>query len=687
MNQELQSTPQALAALQKRLQAQNEALAARNSELQAQVHELEAANSELDDLLNNVDVATLLLDDQLRIKRFTCKLKQLLNLIPGNIEQSLQTVCATSLGQDLVKEAGMVLVQSQPTVKELQAENGHWYVRRVLPYRTHTQAVAGVIITFTEITEYKQAQEQINLLNRTLKQRVDELQTLVDMAPIGIAVARDPQCQIITTNITGGKILSVQAGDNISMSTQRRRLNYRFVQDGKELHPEEMPMQYAVTHGVSFHDTEFDVVFNDGRSKNLLISATPLYDEWGMVRGCVATYADITARKQVEHMLQASEAKLRDRTQRLQEADQRKNEFLAMLAHELRNPLASIRNVLELLKTSPEELPPTELHSAQDILDRQVSQLTHLVNELLDTARITQGRIELDRVPVALADVITQAVEASQPLIDLREHELTVSLPADPLWLYADPARLVQVVTNLLNNAAQYMDKGGPIWLLAEPEDAMVVIKVIDRGSGIPAEILPRVFELFAKANPPLHRPQGGLGLGLALVRKLVEMHGGSVQACSEGLGRGSTFLVRLPIFAPDKAPSPTAVPPRPASSIASPRRILIVDDNKDLADSLALLLRRCGHSTYIVGDGEGALAVIPDFKPDVVFLDIGLPGIDGYEVAQRLRIDPHRDAMRLVALTGYGQEDDVQRITAAGFDLHMLKPVRLEDLQAALSA
>lgn len=687
MNQELQSTPQAMEAFNKRLQAKNQELVAHNSQLQARVQALQAVNSELDNLFNSVDVATLLLDSQLHIKRATAKLVTLFKLIPADMNQSVKALCATFLGQDLLSEAHTVLAQSQPIERELQAENGCWYVRRVLPYRTQTQAVEGVVISFTEVTEHRQAQEQIVLLNRSLKQRVDELQKILDMAPIGIAVARDSQCQVITTNIMGGKILGVRAGDNVSMSTQQRRLNYRFFLDGKELTADEMPMQYAVTHGVSLHDNEFDVVFNDGRSKNLLVSATPLYDEWNMVRGCVATYADITARKQVEQMLHASEAKLRDQTRRLEEADQRKNEFLAMLAHELRNPLASIRSVLELLKTAPEELPPVELRSIRDILDRQVSQLTRLVNDLLDTARITQGRIELHKMPVALADVIAQAIEASRPVIDMREHELTVSLPPKPLWLQADPARLVQVLTNLLNNAAQYMDTGGPIWLLAEPEGGTVIIKVIDRGIGIPADILPRVFELFTQANPPLHRPQGGLGLGLALVRKLVEMHGGSVQAFSEGPGRGSMFMVRLPILASDKAPKPAATPPRTPGSVASAQRILIVDDNKDLGDSLALLLRRHGHDVRVVGDGESALAAIPSYNPEVVFLDIGLPGIDGYEVARRLREDPHRAAMRLVALTGYGQEDDVQRITAAGFDLHMLKPVRLEDLQAALSA
>jgi two-component system CheB/CheR fusion protein len=385
-------------------------------------------------------------------------------------------------------------------------------------------------------------------------------------------------------------------------------------------------------------------------------------------------------------MLRASEQELRDQARRLQEIHQRQNDFLATLGHELRDPLTSVRNAVDLLKTGPEELAPTELRRIRDILDRQVSQLTYLVNDLLDTARITQGRIQLQKSRVLLADVVAQAVETIQPLIQKRGHELTVSLPASPVWLEVDAIRLVQVISLLLDNAAQYMLKAGPIWLLAELEGAEVAVKIIDRGKGISAHMLPHVFELFSQAKHPLHSPPGNLGLGLVLVRKLVEMHGGVVSAFSDGPDKGSQFIVRLATVSPEQPVQPTEEPVQPMASAPSRRRVLIVDDNKDLADSLTLLLRRHGHTVQTVYDGESALDAIAAFKPEVVFLDIGLPGMDGFQVAQQLRLNPHRKNMRVVALTGYGQEEDIQRISAAGFDRHLVKPVKIKALQEALA-
>lgn len=386
-------------------------------------------------------------------------------------------------------------------------------------------------------------------------------------------------------------------------------------------------------------------------------------------------------------MLRASEQKLRDQARQLEEIRQRQNDFLAMLGHELRDPLTSVRNVVDLLKTGPEELAPTELRRIRDILDRQVSQLTYLVNDLLDTARITQGRIQLRKIQVLLADVVTQAVETVHPLIQSRGHELTVSLPSEPVWLEVDAARLVQVISLLLENAAQYMDTAGPIWLLAELEGSEVVVKIIDRGKGIPAHVLPHMFEPFTQAKHPLYSPPGNLGLSLVLVRKLVEMHGGAVCASSKGVGKGSQFMVRLTTAMQRQSVNHHSKElVQPVVSTQARRRILIVDDNKDLADSLTLILKRYGHVVQAVYDGESALNNLDAFEPDVVFLDIGLPGMDGFEVAQRLSLHHLRKTLRLVALTGYGQEEDTQRMAAAGFDRHLVKPVKTKELQEVLA-
>jgi signal transduction histidine kinase len=364
----------------------------------------------------------------------------------------------------------------------------------------------------------------------------------------------------------------------------------------------------------------------------------------------------------------------------VQEADHRKNEFLSMLAHELRNPLAPIRNAVHLLRLRGGQEP--ELNAIRDLIDRQVQQLVRLVDDLLDISRITRGKIRLQNEPLSVAAVVAQAVETSRPLIDARRQTLTVTLPDEPLQVQGDPVRLAQVLGNLLNNAAKYTEEGGKIALTAAREGDEVVLRVRDSGVGIPADMLASIFELFTQVEHSLDRSQGGLGIGLTLVRRLVEMHGGRVQAVSGGAGQGSEFTVRLPLLT---EVNPCAPPPNGAAHGASGDtcRILVVDDNIDAADSLATLLRMAGHDVHVCHDGADALAAVPRFRPEVVLLDIGLPGIDGYEVARRLRRQPETQEALIVALTGYGLEEDVRRSHAAGFDHHFVKPADL----AALSA
>ncbi len=543
-----------------------------------------------------------------------------------------------------------------------------------------------IISMAMDVTERKHIKAQVDHLNRELRRRLDELQILLDVAPVGISVAHDPQCRLITSNQAGAALLGIESGENASKSQgAAERLPFKVLREGKEMTPQELPMQYAAAHNVSLHDVELDVVRGDGSVISLLEYASPLHDEAGKVRGSVGVMVDITTRKQMEQTLQANEVKLREQTRRLLEADQRKNEFLAMLAHELRNPLAPIRNVVEILKMpQPVELDP-KLQWARDILDRQVEQLRHLVDDLLDVARITRGRIELQKIVVDLAAVIAQAVEMVNPLIAKRNHELQISLPAEPLSLEADPTRLTQVVANLLTNAAKFMEENGRIELTARRESREVVIKVRDQGIGIAADMLPHVFDVFSQAHRSLARSQGGLGLGLTLVRQLVAMHGGTVQAFSRGSGQGSEFTVRLPLPVKGRTPAAeTSDSRQDASADNSSRRVLVVDDNQDLANSLAVVLSGLGHEVQTVYDGQAALEAVHRFAPEVVFLDIGLPGMDGYTVARCLR-KAYQNSLMLVALTGYGQEEDIQRAKAAGFDHHILKPVTLKVLETLL--
>ena len=364
--------------------------------------------------------------------------------------------------------------------------------------------------------------------------------------------------------------------------------------------------------------------------------------------------------------------------------DLRKDEFLATLAHELRNPLAPITNSLQVLRVAADQ---AQLSDSRAVIERQVAQLVHLVDDLLDVSRVSRGKLELRRRPVLLRDVLQAAVETSQPGLDAQRHRLGIVQPPEDVWLDGDLTRLAQVFANLLNNSAKYMEPGGTVTIEASTTATEVVVSVSDSGIGIAPEMLPHIFDLFVQADRSLERAQGGLGIGLTLVRRLVQLHNGSISVRSDGPGKGSEFLVRLPRAAPgsDEVPRPPAaaagVAPLPAW------RILVVDDNKDAVESLALLLVIGGQTVATARDGLDALAQFTAFAPDVVVLDIGLPGLNGYEVARRIRSMESGKRVILVALTGWGQDEDRRRTVEAGFDHHLVKPVDFDALKALLAS
>jgi signal transduction histidine kinase len=374
----------------------------------------------------------------------------------------------------------------------------------------------------------------------------------------------------------------------------------------------------------------------------------------------------------------------REAEERLQDASQRKDEFLAMLSHELRNPLAPIRNAVEVIRRLAP--PDPKLTMARDVVDRQVSLLARLVEELLDVSRISQGKISLKKEPVELSRIISHSVETARPLIDARAQTLTVSVPPAPVWLSADFARLSQVLANLLNNAAKYTSEGGRIELVADASEGAATISVRDNGTGIEAALLPKVFDLFVQGDRALDRGQGGLGIGLTLVKRLVELHDGTVGVASDGPNRGSTFTVTLPCISAvePQRPAPSVIPFKASSEVYG-RRVLVVDDNVDAAESTAAFLRLEGHEVKAVHDGLQALASLKVFDPHVVVLDIGLPGLDGYAVARQLRERGDTSHVLLIALTGYGQKEDRARAAAAGFDYHYVKPADPREIQAAI--
>jgi len=372
-----------------------------------------------------------------------------------------------------------------------------------------------------------------------------------------------------------------------------------------------------------------------------------------------------------------SEAALRD-------ADRRKDEFLAILAHELRNPLAPIRNSLHVLRLENATSQTTQ--RVAEIMERQVNHMVRLVDDLLEVSRISRGKIELRKELLDVSAVVRSAVETSRPLIEANQQKLQLDLPTEPLYVEGDFVRLTQIVANLLNNAAKYSDPGGEIRLAVKSEADHAAISVNDDGMGIPADELPRVFDLFMQVERQPNRVHGGLGIGLTLVKSLIELHGGTVNARSGGAGQGSEFVVRLPLAGASDSKR-AALDPAGAGAVLTAGRVLVVDDNRDAADSLSTLLRLLGAEVRVVYDGADAFNALANYRPNVVLLDIGMPGMDGHEVARQIRRLPHGREVTLVALTGWGQEEDRQRSRAAGFDFHLVKPASLEALRELLAS
>jgi len=407
------------------------------------------------------------------------------------------------------------------------------------------------------------------------------------------------------------------------------------------------------------------------------------YYEWRLDRitlpegryGLVCYFRDISAQVLARKAVEDSAAALR-------EADRSKDEFLATLAHELRNPLAPLRTCAELLRLEGGDAKARD--RVHGVMERQLGHMVRLVDDLLEISRITRGKVELRKEPIELTAIVKSAVETARPLIDAARHELVIDLPSEPLIMSGDPVRLSQVLSNLLNNAAKYTPDAGKIWLTVRREGTDVVLSVRDSGVGIPAAVLPRVFDLFMQANQGVGRTHGGLGIGLTLVRTFVALHGGSVEARSGGPGQGSEFIVRLRLSRTQVASASAAAKVLPT---VAPRRILVVDDNHDAAETLGVLLGLLGAETRVVHDGAAALAAFRSYEPAVVLLDLGLPGMDGFEIARRMRSEPNGPRATLIALTGWGQEDDRKRSKGAGIDMHLVKPVDLPTLRDALAA
>jgi PAS domain S-box-containing protein len=410
-------------------------------------------------------------------------------------------------------------------------------------------------------------------------------------------------------------------------------------------------------------------VRKDGTLIDVSLTISPIRDRTGTIIGASKIARDITARKRAESALR--------------ETSRQKDEFIATLAHELRNPLAPMRHSLEILNEKGSQNP--EVQWARDVLDRQLGTMSRLLEDLLDVARISRNRLELRKERVELQAILKAALETSRPLIEAGGHRLLLDISARPIWVVADPVRLAQVFSNLLNNAAKYTEPGGQIQIALERQAGAAVVAVLDNGIGIPAEMLPQVFEMFIQSKESLLRAQGGLGIGLSLVKGLVELHGGSIEARSAGTGQGSQFIVRLPADLDEVSQPATTTTARPGQ--VPSRRVVIADDNRDSADTLSRLLKIMGHNVVTAYDGAQAVELAAAHRPELVLLDIGMPKLDGYEACRQIRQQADGGDAYIVALTGWGQEEDRRRTQEAGFDLHLVKPIDRAKLLQALSA
>ncbi len=578
----------------------------------------------------------------------------------------------------------------------------------ISPIRDANGKVIAVSKVARDITAKKQAEQALVLLKDELAAQLADLRRLHDMSA-RLSKTLDLQVVLEETLRTAAAIENTDMG-MISLAdpdtgTLKLAASMGFEPDFLSL-VQRVPSGVGAV-GVCFNekrrviveDIETDPLFNDFRDAARLagfraVRSVPLISRTGRVVGVLSTHFQ-SPRKSTDRAMHLVDLCVRQAVEfienarlysEVQSSNRSKDEFLAVLAHELRNPLAPIRNSLHILRLSGELTPAAE--KIQEVMERQVDHLVRMVDDLLEVSRISRGKIELRRKPMELATAILNAVETSRPLIDEAGHQLAISIPPQPLTLNADSVRLSQIIANLLNNAAKYTDPGGQIWLTAQPEGEEVAISVRDTGIGIPRDKLSHVFEMFAQIQSVGRRTTGGLGIGLTLVKRLAEMHGGRVEAVSAGTGQGSEFTIRLPLekSKPEPPPSPEPRLPDPRTSLAE-RRILVVDDNRDAADSLGLFLKFMGAAVHVAYDGASALESLPEFRPEIVLLDVGMPVLDGFEVARRMRQLPEGQNILLVAVTGWGQEEDRRHTADAGFDQHLVKPVDPVMLQNLLAA
>jgi two-component system, chemotaxis family, CheB/CheR fusion protein len=664
-NEELQASNEELQSTNEELQSVNEELYTVNAEYQRKISELTELTNDMDNLLASTEVGTVFLDRQLRIRKFTPQIAETFALVAHDVGRPIETFASKLDRPELVGELRGVLTSGRPVEREIRDGRGKTFFLRIFPYRAKG-AVDGVVLTLIDASGLRAAEDAL-FHERHL------LESLLANLPEAIYF-KDGSGKFIRSNAAMAMRLGAASPGELAGKTPGELPHAELAEAMHKQDETVLRTGEAQTYSLERRGDAGDDSWD-------LVTRLPIRDPEGRIVGTTGIFRDVTDQKRAE--------------EENREAVRRRDQFLAMLSHELRNPLSAIVSATSLLREAPQK--PEKRGRFLDVLSRQTQQMSRLLDELLEASRVTQNKIELRKEPLDLNDVVRAAVDAARGQIDARGLELTVEVAPEPLPVDGDTARLEQILANLLSNAAKYTPAGGHVAVTTALRDGRAEIQVKDDGAGIPPELLRSVFELFVQSRRTLDRAAGGLGVGLSLVRALVEMHGGTVTAHSPGEGKGSTFVVSLPLSSGAPAlgegdDGHTAG--RNHDDVASDRpcavpvdgNVLIVEDNQDSREMLCEMLTLSGLNCGAADSGPAALSMLDELRPHSAIIDLGLPGIDGLELARRIRSLPGHADMCLVALTGYGQPADRALAKAAGFDAHLVKPVRVEQLIAALT-
>jgi len=651
-NEELQATNEEMLASNEELQSTNEELHSVNEELytvnaeyQKKINELTELTNDINNLLVSTDVHTIFLDDQLCIRKFTPRMSEVFNLISADVGRRIDNFMHTIRSDNLLDKLKSVLEKGDQHEEEVLMQSGDEFLMRILPYRGGRSERSGVVLTLIDITLLNQAEARFR--------------NALEAAPSGMLMI-DRTGRITLVNSEAERLFGYERGELDGQSVEVL-IPQRFAdQHVQHRH------HYFKNPGLRNMGSGLDLwgVHKDGHEFPVDVRLNPLHTPEGTV--VLAAIMDITERRLFESFL---------RDQVIQ-----RDRFLATLSHELRNPMAAILSAASLLSRSANE--QDESGKACAVIRRQASKISRLLDDLLDVSRITQNKVKLRLVVIDLAKLIQEAIEAMQPMQQLYQHQLHLDLGGKPVWVEVDSARVLQVIENLLTNAFKYTPVGGEIWVSLHAGKSTADVCVRDNGRGIPADLKNSIFDMFIQADDTLDRSAGGMGVGLTLVRSLVELHGGTINVESEGSNQGSTFCVHLPLT--PKRPKKTAV----RTPLHSPTdlSIVLVEDSQDAREMLETLLRLDGYQITSAANGKEGLSKVLELRPNLAIMDIGLPDLNGYELARRIRQQLSRDDIYLIALTGYGREEDHELVIEAGFDEHLVKPVNMSELNAAIS-